>query len=57
MLIYVIKLIHPATKEVYYERSGKRPEFPSQQTMDAYQGAILIISTTNSILPESKEKK
>jgi len=47
MLIYVIKLIHPVTKEVFYERSGRNPELPSQEMMDQYVGAVLVINTAS----------
>lgn len=45
MLIYHIKLIHPVTKEIFYEARGRRPLLPSDEVFDKYPGAVLVICT------------
>lgn len=51
MLYYEIKLINPETKEVYFKVTSARPKFPSQEIMDRYRGAMLVIRTTS--MPDS----
>lgn len=57
MLFYEVKLIHPETKEVYFEKTGPSPEMPNPETMKAHQGAILVIRTTDSLLPRGETQK
>ena len=47
-MYYEIKLINPETKEVYFKVTSIKPKLPSQETMDRYKGAMLVIRTTSN---------
>ena len=53
MLYYEVKLIHPETKEVFFNVTSVKPKLPSQDILDRYKGAILVIRTTSS--PENNQ--
>ncbi len=46
VMYYEIKLINPETKEVYFKVTSARPKFPSQEILDRFKGAMLVIRTT-----------
>jgi len=48
VLYYEIKLINPETKEVYFKVTSARPKFPSQEILDRYKGAMMVIRTTTN---------
>lgn len=50
MLFYEVKLINPQTKEIYYHKVGKKPELPCEALLRNFQGAMIVINTTTSLL-------
>ena len=50
MLFYDVKLINPQTKKVYFHKVGKKPDIPPKDVMEKFQGAMLVITMTTSLL-------
>ena len=48
MLFYEIKLINPQTKEVYYKTFSPRPLLPSNEILNKFLGAVMVISTKDN---------
>lgn len=55
MVFFHIRLIHPETKEIYYESCGSKPELPSQEIIEKYKGSLLVIETSGT--PKKAEEK
>lgn len=55
MIFFEVKLIHPETKEVYFKTIAPKADLPSKEVLDKYPGALLIINTLQSNLPELKK--
>lgn len=49
MMLYEVKLINPETKEVYFMETSVKPKIPSQEIIDQYEGAVLVIRTLEII--------
>lgn len=45
MLYYEVKLIHPETKEVYFNVTSTKPTLPSQKIFNQHKDAVLVIRT------------
>lgn len=57
MIFYEIKLIHPQTKEIYFQSLGEKPQLPSKEVIKKFQGAVIVIKTTDSALKSKIIKK
>jgi hypothetical protein len=57
MLFYDVKLVHPQTKEIYFQTISKRLELPPPEVFDRYQGAMLVINTTTFLVSEPARPK
>jgi hypothetical protein len=49
MIFYDVQLIHPETKEIYFQKISEKPELPQKEVIDKYRGAMIIIKTTTSL--------
>lgn len=54
MLFYEIKLINPQTKEVYYKTFSPRPLLPSNEILNKFLGAVIVINTKDNRPDEKK---
>ncbi len=49
MMIYEVKLMNAETKEVYFMATSVKPKIPSQEIIDRFEGAVLVIRTIEII--------
>lgn len=49
MMLYEVKLMNPETKEIYFIETSEKPKLPSQEIIDRYYGAVIVIRTLEII--------